>query len=62
VISAFGTPTLLHNERWDKISDPELARCLRWHGMSAQRAKRVANSFPVRKVVTAILYIGIVKQ
>lgn len=62
MISAFGTPTLLHNERWDKISDPELARCLRWHETSAQRAKQVANSFSARKAVTAILYIGIVKQ
>jgi hypothetical protein len=27
MISAFGTPSLLHNGRLDEISDLELARC-----------------------------------
>ena len=62
MISAFGTPTLLHNERWDEISDPELARCLQWHGTSAHRAGQVAKPSSVKEATMAILYIGIVKQ
>lgn len=53
MISAFDTPSLLHNGRSDNISDLELARCFWWQ--HARSTTRVCGGAPMIQGATAAM-------